>query len=83
MGSRNMKGTTGGWSKHGGSRSNAKKEKITGDWVCQSCSKTFSLQIKPLIYEYLEEEYIRVCATCCNNDCKALSIRLKSSSNDK
>lgn len=77
MGSGNLKGTTGGWSKHGGPRSNAKKEKLTGDWVCQSCGKNFSMNIKPFIYEYLIEEYIRICATCCNDDCAVLRKRLK------
>lgn len=72
-----MKGMSGGWSKYGGPRNNAKKEKITGNWNCQSCGKVFSEQIKPYIYEYIDEEYIRVCATCCNNECEILHVRLK------
>ncbi len=70
-----MSGLTGGWSKYGGARQSPLKQKLDKEWACQSCGKMFAPSIRPLLFGYVEGEYLRVCATCFNNGCKDFMAR--------
>lgn len=75
------RGTTGYWSKWGGSRMSAWREDPTDEWFCQSCGIKHPNIIPPFIYEISEREHIRVCAICLADGCIRYKQRLLSEEN--
>jgi hypothetical protein len=69
-----LKGLTGGWSKHGGASDSLIKEKIHGEWNCQSCAKIQPESLNPYIFQY-GDLFLRVCNKCINNGCVILLKR--------
>lgn len=55
---------SGKWMKYGGAISGLVKEKIVGNWICQSCGVDQPEELKPFLFEIGSGEYIRVCAEC-------------------
>lgn len=70
-----QKGLTGGWSKYGGAKQQVVKESIDREWICQSCQARHAAEMTPYLYQFMDDEYIRVCAICISDDCAALRKR--------
>lgn len=68
-----QKGLTGGWSKYGGARQHVIKTKIAKKWYCQSCGKERPKEMTPFLYEFVEGDHIRICATCLHDGVIILS----------
>ena len=69
------RGSTGHWSKWGGSRMDLVQE-LTNIWHCQSCRSPQPRDLTPYKYEYPQGEYLRVCGPCIADDCMVLKVRL-------
>lgn len=54
----------GKWSKYGGAVYGMVKEKIKGEWICQSCAQPQPEELKPFLYEIYEGDFIRICNLC-------------------
>ena len=79
---KSYKGLTGHWSKWGGARTGIATNQYGDDiaqedWNCQSCGKTHPKDMSPYLYQYPENEYIRVCGVCYANKCIAMYERIR------
>lgn len=75
---RSYKGKTGSWTKYGGSRNNLLLKDLPDVWTCQSCGKQMTKNMSPFLF-YVDkwQMYIRVCAECYYDGCKAFFKRIK------
>lgn len=73
------KGIIGKWTKYGGAANNFVQADVGEEWACQSCGARHPKVLSPYRFEYPEGEWIRVCATCLFEECRALFNRLSQS----
>jgi len=73
---------TGRWSKWGGAMKEVAINQygiigVAGErWFCQSCNTEQPIELTPYLFEWPENERIRVCFHCYNTGCAVLRGRL-------
>lgn len=58
---------TGSWTKWGGARKSLYEnqfERENDNWFCQKCGTEHPKEITPYNYEFIQGEFIRICAVC-------------------
>ncbi len=70
-------GLSGHWTKWGGGVMGVIQDELDPIWVCQSCGQEQPKDLTPYKYQFPENEWIRVCATCYHDGCLQLKERMK------
>lgn len=70
------RGNTGHWTKWGGARMDLIQEGVSDIWFCQSCNDPQPKDLTPYRFEFIKDEYIRICAKCLQDGCIALRHRV-------
>ena len=55
---------TGTWSKYGGGEYGVVRAEIDHEWACQLCAAKQPKLLRPYLYPFLGNEYLRVCSSC-------------------
>lgn len=53
-----------GWSKWGGKNLGLVQEKKTNEWSCQTCGERQGSELPSYMFEFSENEFIRICSIC-------------------
>lgn len=53
-----------GWSKWGGVNLGLVQENKTDEWACQACSEMQTSELPSYMFEFIENEFIRICSIC-------------------
>lgn len=53
-----------GWSKWGGKNYGLVQESKTPDWKCQACGETQGNDLPSYMFEFLPNEFVRICTLC-------------------
>lgn len=52
------------WSKYGGKNLGLVQEVKTPEWTCQACGDRQTSELPAYMFEFSENEFIRICSTC-------------------
>lgn len=53
-----------GWTKYGGSKLGLVQENKTLEWSCQACGDLQTSELPSYMFEFIENEFIRICSVC-------------------
>ena len=53
-----------GWSKWGGANFGLVQENKTDEWSCQGCGVPQASELPSYMFEFLENEFMRICSVC-------------------